>query len=64
MSYNQLKLVGHWARHTLLHMAAECVNHSATKPGPTNVSYNQLKLIAQFYPRDFWWLTYIVMHWS
>ena len=48
MSYNQLKLVGHWARHTLLHMAAECVNHSATKPGPTNVSYNQLKLIAQF----------------
>ena len=24
---------GHWARHTLLHMAAECVNHSATKAG-------------------------------
>jgi len=25
---------GHWARHALLHMAAECVNHSATKAGP------------------------------
>ena len=24
---------GHWARHALLHMAAECVNHSATKAG-------------------------------
>jgi len=23
----------HWARHALLHMAAECVNHSATKAG-------------------------------
>ena len=24
---------GHFARHALLHMAAECVNHSATKAG-------------------------------
>ena len=24
---------GHWARHALLHMAAECVSHSATKAG-------------------------------
>ena len=24
---------GNWARHALLHMAAECVNHSATKAG-------------------------------
>jgi len=24
---------GHRARHALLHMAAECVNHSATKAG-------------------------------
>ena len=24
---------GHWVRHALLHMAAECVNHSATKAG-------------------------------
>ena len=24
---------GHWARHALLHMTAECVNHSATKAG-------------------------------
>ena len=24
---------GHWARHALLHMAAECVNHSATRAG-------------------------------
>jgi len=37
---------GHWARHALLHMAAECVNHhSATKAGPLfgdqpNVKYN------------------------
>ena len=26
---------GHWARHALLHMAAECVNHSAMKAGLT-----------------------------
>ena len=26
---------GHWARHALLHMAAECVNHSAMEAGPT-----------------------------
>jgi len=25
---------GHWARHALLHMAAECVNRSATKASP------------------------------
>ena len=24
---------GHWARHALLHMAAECINHSAMKAG-------------------------------
>ena len=24
---------GHWACHALLHMAAECINHSATKAG-------------------------------
>jgi len=24
---------GHWAHHALLHMAAECVNHSATRAG-------------------------------
>jgi len=24
---------GHWARHALLHMVAECVNHSATRAG-------------------------------
>jgi len=24
---------GHWARHALLHMAAECANHSATRAG-------------------------------
>jgi len=24
---------GHWARHALLHMATECVNHKATKVG-------------------------------
>jgi len=29
---------GHWARHALLYMAAECVNHSATKAGYVNVS--------------------------
>ena len=28
---------GHWARHALLHMAAECVNHSAMKAGSVAV---------------------------
>ena len=31
---------GQWARHALLHMAAECVNHSATKAGAI---YSQIK---------------------
>ena len=29
---------GHWARHALLHMAAECVNHSATWAGPADMT--------------------------
>ena len=29
---------GHWARHALLHMAAECVSHSATRAGLTLLS--------------------------
>jgi len=33
---------GHWARHALLHMAAECVNHSATKAGLV-VGYKYIK---------------------
>jgi len=24
---------GHWAHHAVLHMAAECINHSATRAG-------------------------------
>ena len=29
---------GHWARDALLHMAAECVNHSATRAGQWKLS--------------------------
>jgi len=29
---------GHWACHALLHMAAECFNHSATKAGRSPIS--------------------------
>jgi len=31
---------GHWAHHTLLRMAAECVNHSATRAGDPAKSYS------------------------
>ena len=38
---------GHWASHALLHMAAKCVNHSATKAGYKPVSYQneQFRLV-------------------
>ena len=29
---------GHWAHHALLYMAAECINHSATRAGPYRLS--------------------------
>ena len=35
---------GHWARHALLHMVAECVNHSATKAGQVTVSKHRKKI--------------------
>ena len=28
---------GHWAHHALLHMATDCVNHSATRAGPFTI---------------------------
>jgi len=41
---------GHWARCSLLHMAAECVNHSAMKAGQKN---SWLYFLSCFYDRPF-----------
>ena len=41
---------GHCTRDALLHMAAECVNHSATEAGPPE-GYGQLKFLTFKNPR-------------
>ena len=40
---------GYWARHALLHMAAECVNHSATMAGVQLVHCSKEFLRIHFY---------------